>query len=281
MSRLLEPTKVTGAWRITLLLGALLLCVASCGSPERQDLRRGLELSRNREFKESLTYFDHAILRSPESRESVIAAKEGAKIAFFELKDFKKAAEYNQHVILSSRVPEERMAAQKQLANIDFDHLADYPGAVREINRLLTLDLNRAERISYRIRLAKAYYFQNNFAQAESEASDFLKGEKEDQDAIFQMILLKGNVALARKDMTKAAENLRELLKRYPERAVKENVAMSLAVAYEEMKDYKNAIAVLEEMRPFYTTPEYLDLRIKKLQEAQKNQPGAKGTKHK
>jgi tetratricopeptide (TPR) repeat protein len=263
------------------LLGLVVLAIAACSSPEQQDLQRGLDLAKNHEFKESLIYFNHAVLRSPESRESVVAAKEGAKIAFFELKDFRKAAEFNQHVILSSQVPEERMAAQMQLATIDFDHLADYPAAVREISRLLTLDLNHAERTAYRLRLAKAYYFQNNFLQAESEAGDFLKTEKEDQDAIFQMILLKGNVALAKKDMTRAAENLRELLRRFPERAVKENVAISLAVAYEEMKDYKNAIAVLEEMRAYNVTPEYIDLRIKKLQSAQKNQPGAQGTKHK
>ena len=112
--------------------------------------------------------------------------------------------------------------------------------------------------------------------QAESEVLAFLKQEK-DEDLVFQMMVLKGNIYLAEKNQQKAIEAFKEVLKNYPEKAVKENAAMTLAVAYEELKDYKNAIEVLEQIRKYHAMPEYIDLRIKKLLQDQKNQPGAKG----
>lgn len=261
-----------------LVMGNLLW---GCSPPERKDLRQGIDLEKKRQFVESMVLFDHAILRNPTSREAVLAAKEGAKVSFYELKDFKKAAEYNQHIVLASQLAEERMIAQKQLATIYFDHLADYSRAIAELSKVLNLDLSPADRAAYQMRLAKAYFFQNNFSQAESEANQFIRQESKDSAGVFEMYLLKGNVALAKKDMAHATEIFQETLKKFPERAVKENVAMTLAVAYEEMKDYKKAVAVLQEMRPYHPHPDYIDLRIRKLNEAQKNQPGANGIRRK
>jgi tetratricopeptide (TPR) repeat protein len=256
-----------------------LLCI-SCSPPEERDFSRGLELEQNKSYKDSLIAFEHAELRAPQSATALSAAKEGSKVALLELKDFKKAAAFDRFIVMNSASSEDRIVAQKQLASIYFEELNDYPRAIEELNKLLYVVSTQDEKDKIRIRLAKAYFYTNNFFQAESEAEDFLK-TKHDEDSIFQMMVLKGNIDVAQKKMDKAIEAFREILNRFPEKAVKENAAMTLAVAYEEMKDYKNAIDVLQKMRPYHAMPEYIDLRIKRLQTDQKNQPGAKGLKHK
>jgi tetratricopeptide (TPR) repeat protein len=265
---------------VTTVAALLLLLGSACSPPEERELSKGFSYEKSKDFKNAVTSFDRTLVRAPQSGAALVAAREGAKVALLELKDFKKAAEFNRFIVLRAPQVDDRIAAQKQLAAIYFDQLADYPRAIEELNKLLYTVTTPDEKDKIRIRLAKAYFYTNNFFQAESEAIHFLQTEH-DEDSSFQMMVLKGNIYVAKKDMQKAIETFRYILDKYPEKAVKENAAMTLAVAYEEMKDYKNAIDVLEKMKPYHSMPEYIDLRIKKLLIDQKNQPGAKGTRRK
>ncbi len=262
--------------RFLLGLFVVVVCLCGCESQEEREFSRGLSFEKNKDFKSAISAFSRTILRNPQSPSAIAAAKEGAKIALLELKDFKKATEFYETIVIQSNDVTDRVTAQKQLATVYFDQLADYSNAIKELNKLLATNLDPKEKVQFRIKLAKAYYFSNNFLQAESEVKDFLKSEKDD-DATFQMMVLKGNIYLAKKDQQKAIEAFKDILNTFPERAVKENAAMTLAVAYEELKDYKNAVAVMEQMKKYHSMPEYIDLRIKKLLANQKNQPGAKG----
>ncbi len=261
-------------------MSAAAIFLSGCGSPEDREFERGLTAEKNKDFKAAINSFNRAILRNPQSPAAMASAKEGARVALLELKDFKKAAEFFEMIVVQSDDVSERITAQKQLASVYFDQLADYPRAIEELNKLLATTMEPQERSKFRIKLAKAYFFTNNFLQAESEVNDFLKGEK-DEDSAFQMMVLKGNIYLAKKDQTKSIEAFKSVLKLNPERAVKENAAMTLVVAYEELKDYKSAIAVLEQMKKYHAMPEYIDVRINKLMADQKNQPGAKGVHRK
>ena len=82
---------------------------------------------------------------------------------------------------------------------------------------------------------------------------------------------------VAQKNYARAAEIYKELLKNYFEKSLKENIPLLLAVCYEEIKDFQTAIKTLEILVGKYTPPEYIELRIKRLKERLKNQPGAKG----
>lgn len=63
----------------------------------------------------------------------------------------------------------------------------------------------------------------------------------------------------------------------FPERSAKENIGLTLSVCYEELKDFKSAIDLLEKIKSQHPMPEYIDIRIKRLQDRLKNQPGARG----
>lgn len=267
-----SPNKARGVVLAMLLLAAL----TGCGSSLEREYDNGVESAKKGQYTLALSSFDKVIARSPDSRLGLDAAREAARVAFFELKDFNRAAKYYEIIVLGSSDEAERLGAQKQITAVFFEHLSNYGRAIVEINKVLPLIRDPSERLKYKMDLARAYYYQNNFFQAEMEVDEFLRLSK-NEDLNFQMHLLKANIVLARKDLQRAAEILKEMIKANPKKAQKENVGLTLAVAYEEMKDYKKAIETLQEIRGDHAMPDYIDVRIKRLQERVKNQPGARG----
>jgi len=259
----------------TLLLSFALMFVG-CNPGVEREQQNALKAVRKGEYTLALSSFDKVLARSPDSQMGLEAAREAARVAFYEIKDFTKAAKYYEIVVINSPDPDERLAAQKQVAAVYFEHLSNYEKAIIEINKLLPLIRDPGERLRYKMDLARAYYYQNNFFQAEMEVDEFLRLSK-NEDLNFQMHLLKANIVLARKDLPRAAEILKELIKNNPKKAQKENVGLTLAVAYEEMKDFRKSIETLQAIRADHPMPDYIDIRIKRLQERLKNQPGARG----
>lgn len=260
---------------IKVILAAALIC-SGCHLKVKSDFQAAKKFSAAGENKKALLMLDQVLAQAEGTQIESEAAREAARIAFFELKDFKKSVEYYKKIVLSSTDAVERLNAQKQVAAVYFEHLADYPNAIIEINKILPLIRENSEKLKYKMDLARAYYYQNNFFQAEMEVDEFLIHSKNEEQN-FQMKLLKANIVLARKDLARAAEILKEMQKNNPERAKKENVGLTLAVAYEEMGEYKKAIETLEELRELQKNSDFIDLRIKRLQERLKNQPGARG----
>lgn len=227
-------------------------------------------------FRIAIVHLDKVIARNPNSEYGVKAAQTAARISFYDIQDFHKAAKYYQQLVVTSSSTEERLAAQKQIVSVYFDHLNDYPKAVVELNKLIVMLVDPKDRAEYKMKLARAYYYQNNFAQAENETSEFLHTQPP-ADQVFDMTLLMGNINLAKKDMVKAIEIFKRLMREYPERSAKENVGLTLSVCYEEQKDFKSAIEVLNQIRSTHPMPEYIDVRVQRLQGRMQNQPGAKG----
>lgn len=253
-----------------------LIVLSACSSPEEREFQSGVKAAEAGQFSVSLDHFKKAASRNPQSDIAQQAAREGARIAFFELKNYERSIEFYQHLVMYSTDPNERISAQKQIAASYFDHMSDYPKAVVEINRLLPMLQDPKEIAEYKMSIARAYYYQNNFSQAENEADEFLRKEQ-NQDQRFDMMMLKGNINLADKQLPKAIQVFREVMSKYPEKSKKENVALTLSICYEEMKDFKSAIEVLEEMKSYHPMPEYIDLRVSRMQEKMRNQPGARG----
>lgn len=258
----------------------IVVLIVACTTSDQYEYNKGLSRVEKNDFKGAILYFKQSLKKNPQSDFALQAARMGSKVSFFDLKDFPSAIEFHKFLIMYSADTNERLDSQKKISNIYFENLNDYNNSILEINRLIAMLKNKNEIIKERLSLAKAYFYLNNFIQAESESDWVINNTKED-DILFLVLVLKGNIHLAKKDINKASEIFQFILKKYPERAVRENVATTLAVSYEELKDYKNAIQVLEAIKPIHPMPEYIDLRIKRLQVSQKNQPGIKSTKKK
>lgn len=255
---------------------AVVFTNSGCGRPGERELSSARSMIKDKKFKDALDQLDRAILRSAENQIGVASAREAARVSFYEIKDFKRAVSYYKKLVLFSVDAAERMSSQKQIANIYFDQLTDYPNAVTELNRFIAMTSSNEDKVKAKMDLARAYYYQNNFIQAESEVEELIRAAS-NKDQKFDMMVLKGNIYLAKKDLQKASMVFKQLVMENPQKATRDNVAFTLAVAYEEMKDYKSAIEILESMKAFHPMPEYLDIRIKRLAERKKNQPGARG----
>lgn len=259
-----------------LLYTVIWIISLSCNSAEDKLLQVARSEAQKGHFRIAVSEFEKVLIRSPDSKEALIAAREAARLLFYEIQDFDRAIRYYRMLVLSSSDPVERLNSQKQIVSIYFDHLTDYPHAIVEINKMVVMLQSQKEKTEYKMKLARAYYYQNNFIQAENEVDEFLHDNQPDE-LKFDMLFLKGNINLAKKDLPKAIEIFRKIILDFPERAIKENVGLTLSVCLEEQRDYKGAVEVLEKMRSLYSTPEYIDIRIHRLQGRLKNMPGARG----
>lgn len=261
---------------IRAILVLLVLALTACSSQEEADFKLAQKSITQGHYRIALGYLDRVIKREASEKYPLEAAREAARISFFEIKDFNKAITYHKYIVLHSADEKERLESQKQIASIYFNNLQNYQMSIIEFSKLQQMPHTDLEAAQYKMNIARAQYYMNNFFQAESEIDSLLK-LKSDDNIRFSAQMLKGNILVAKKDFKTAATIFKELLEKYPEKSVQENVALTLAVCYEEDLDFKNAITVLEQLRGKYNPPEYIDLRIKRLQERMKNAPGAKG----
>lgn len=250
--------------------------LVACSSQESADFKQAQKSMAQEHYRIALGYFDRVIKRNASTKLPLEAAREAARISFFEIKDFNKAIQYHHFIVLNSPDEKERVESQKQIASIYFNNLQNYQQSIVEYSKLQQMPHTDLEAAQYKMNIARAQYYLNNFFQSESEIDSLLK-LKPDDNIRFSALMLKGNILIARKDFEKAADIFKDLIVRYPEKSQAENVALILAVCYEESADFQNAIGVLQEQRATYKPPEYIELRIKRLQERMKNAPGAKG----
>lgn len=250
--------------------------MSACSSQESADFKQAQKEITQGHFRIAMSHLDRVVKRNPPSKYAMEAAREAARISFFEIKDFGKAVYYYHFIVLNSLSEQERLEAQKQISSIYFNNLQNYQQSILEYSKLLQMPHTDQEATQYKINIARSYYYLNSFFQAESEIDALLK-LKADDNIRFSALMLKGNILVAKKDFVSAVDVFKGLIEKYPEKANQENVALTLAVCYEESFDFKSAVAVLEQQRATYRPAEYIELRIKRLQERMKNAPGAKG----
>ncbi|MNJ91063.1 Lipopolysaccharide assembly protein B [compost metagenome] len=259
-----------------LLIAIFILFTAACSSQEAADFKQAQKEINQKHYRIALSYLDRVILRNSSSEYTLEAAREAARISYFEIKDYNKSAQYHHFIVLNSKDQNERLESQKQIASIYFNNLQNYQQAIIEFSKLQQMPRTDMESAQYKLNIARAQYYLNNFFQSESEIDSLLK-LKSDPNTRFSALMLKGNILVGKKQYQEAADVFKKLIEDYPEKSIEENVALVLAVCYEENNDFKSAIKILEDHKEKYKPAEYIELRIKRLQERQRNAPGAKG----
>ncbi len=204
------------------------------------------------------------------------AAYAAAHIYQYDLKDFEKAVHRYRQVIQLSDKADIRRESQIKLASILFYDQQDFAGAVTEFSRLLALQHSNEEEIEWRSRIAKAYYYQGDYFQSKIEVDKTLKLPLT-EEALYQAQLLKANIAIGAREHDEAAKVLSQMIEKFPDRAKKDSLALMLAVAFEEQRNFDKAIETLERIRSFDSRKAFLDEKIKSLKERQGQQPGARG----
>ncbi len=261
--------------RTVLTLSFVLL--GACTNQQASELKNARKSAQSGDFRIALSLYEGIIKKNNEDEYTTIAAREAAKIAFFEVKNYQKALSFYRLLVLKSPDLNERVEAQRKIVEVYFEHFQDYPRAVQEISSILQLpsvDLPEKQRL--RMSLAKAYYYQNDFKQSQSEIAQLLKTNPP-AEIRFNAELLNANILIGKKEYSAASQLLTEMIEEMPNKAQDENLPLLLAVTLEENGQYDRAVKILRDYRDKYKTPEYIDLRINHILERQKNAPGARG----
>ncbi|MFP5518602.1 MAG: tetratricopeptide repeat protein [Bdellovibrionia bacterium] len=252
------------------------LSLCSCTSQEQRDYSSAQSETKKGHFRIALNHYEKVIKRNKSEELVVASLKEAARIAEFEIKDAKRAIEFYKQLVSKSPDHQERVFAQRQIADLTFNNLQNYEESVTELSKLISFLENNDDKNDTRLNLARSYFYLNNQYQALSEI-DYLLKQNITEELRFSALQLKGNIFLADKKFLEAISVFTELTEENPEKAFQEKIGLTLAVCYEEALDYKNAIKTLESYLDRYQPREYIELRIKRLLERQKNAPGARG----
>jgi tetratricopeptide (TPR) repeat protein len=234
---------------------------------ERHDFPTGLEI------------LQKIVARDPDGPEVLEISRQGAHVAHFEAKSYATAVDFYRHIIFRSQDPDERKSAEYFIAQIQFENLHDYNQAVMEYEKLLKLASTPNEIFRYRLNVAKSYLQMNNLDQALVEIDILLSTKGTSKEGIYEAQILKANTLIASKHLEEAASLLESVFKEDADKTHKASAGLSLAVCYEQLKNFNGAIQVLEDLRPLYPNPEFLKDRIERLKGRRENQPGAKGLK--
>jgi tetratricopeptide (TPR) repeat protein len=248
-------------------------------SSEKIEFERAQKSERAGKHEEALLHYKSVVERFKTSATAIKSAQEAARLDQFELKNYKEAIEMYRHVILYSPSERERIEAQRKIADIYFTNFTDYNQAVTEYNRLLELPGTAEETATYRLAIARSYFYLNNFYQSQVELDRIVKDNSKTKPLVFEALLLKANIFLTTKHLDDAIEVLKRLIVENPERAKAESIALVLEVCYEEQKNFAKAIEVLQSMPVTEGRRGFIANKIKALRERQSYLPGAKGLK--
>jgi hypothetical protein len=105
---------------------AFIFAIAACSSEEAADLKRAKAAIEKQHYRIGLGYLDQVVKRNGNAKVTLEAAREGARITFFETKDFNKAIYFHRFMVLKSTDQKERLESQKQIAEIYFNNLQKY-----------------------------------------------------------------------------------------------------------------------------------------------------------
>ncbi len=255
---------------------SFIFTIVGCSTQEEADFRSAEKEEKSQHYRIAVTYYQQVIQRKRNLDLAIQSARAAAKITQLELKDYRRAIYFYQQILILSHNQDELKNAQKQIALIYFDNLQDHINSVKELNKLLNQDDGSEEFNEFRLRLARANYHAGLYQQTLSEIEQVLKRSKE-TETIFNAQILISNIYVSQKKFEKAIQIYKDLLETMPEKSIQENVVVNLAVCYEEMLKFNDAIEVLKKYKILHKQPDYIELRIKRIIERQKNAPGAKG----
>lgn len=254
------------------VVGIAISCLAAASivfiprpSFEKRLLTSGKMNQENKNLKEAIDDYIRVVKYAPESNEALEAARAGAEISLYELKDYNVAIFFFRHIVRQSQRRAEVHWAQETLAETYYEKLTNYPQAIMEYQRLLEGGHTGPEYSGYRLKLAPSYYYMGNFDQAILEANDFLAKQPGDPLA-FDMYMLKANSLSAQKKTDEAMAIYKFVEAKFPNHPQVYEAKMSKSLVFEDRKDWEHAIQELTEIKDKYPQPDVIALKIKAIE---------------
>lgn len=251
--------------------------LTSCGfSTSSWELSKAEEAEEEKDYAKAIQYYYKFLRKKSDSQESIKPAQRIYHLASIHMIDTDLIEKSLKHIILRSTNQSVRMDSQYKLANHYFDRINDYESSINHFNKYIALSKKAAEKNVARLKIAKSYFYLNNFYQAQVEIKDILDNEPE-EDLKFDSKLLLASVLQSEKKYGPAVDQYKELLRDFPVRAEKDQIYMNLSLALEDNKEFKEAIEILLNFKAKHKNQNYINGKIKKIRFLMSQQPGARG----
>ena len=252
--------------------------LSGCGFGFGGDYSRALQADHAKDYNIAIKHYQRVMLRHPHSHRAMESARAAAQIAIYKLKHYHLALTFLKFLRAHATKNSQRIWAQRNIASIYYNELADYKQAATEYYRLLNLPMPQPDRYRYRFRVAKSDYFLNRFRQANAEL-DYLPLNRNrfkiNDNFAFKALVLRANIFLGLKKIDKGIDTFKEVMDRFPKKSRTDDIALNLAVCYEEENKFRHSIRVLQSIRATYPSPQFIDARIKRLKERLAEMPKA------
>jgi tetratricopeptide (TPR) repeat protein len=249
----------------------------ACGfSTPEWELKKAEKAEKENRYQEAIQFYYKYLRKNVDNQKSIEPALKIYQISSVNLPNPSLIEKSLKHIILRSDDEKQRMDAQFKLGNHYFDNVNDYESAIAQFNRFIALSKRKHDNNLARLKVAKSYFYLNNFYQAKVEIDDILSN-KPDSDLKFDTYILKASVLQSEKLYKEAAEVYEKLFEEFPAKSEKEQVYLNLAIVYQDNKDFNKAIETLKKYRDKHNNPEFIDEKIKAIRFTLSQQPGARG----
>lgn len=260
-------------WKLNRLVLPFLFLTA-CTPRAEKLYTSGLDLLSKGKYLEAVdTLEDSAALDTNKQRQAK-SLSEAARIVRLEVKDYPKALMLYRKLILEAEDALVRLQAQEAITEIYFENLQDYTLALKELLILEPLVTDPQKKELIKLRIAQCMQLTGAHSAALEFIEAALSGSKYEQK---NFLKLKAQIFLTLKKYDEALNTNFYLLEMDPTYFKNENLFIAQAMVYEEKQDYKLALEFLTKHQDQIDDKNYLELRIKRLQEQIINKPFSRG----
>jgi tetratricopeptide (TPR) repeat protein len=250
--------------------------ISGCTSNPNNSLSKAQGYYEQKKFLQALEVLDKELFDGKNSDSEESAARLALEIAENSLNDYNRALKYSNLLSYGSQKNSDQIKFLIKSSELLFDKLNRYYEAIPAIQKALFLVKDSESQTSLRLKLIRSFYFVGEYENALAEVSLALQ-EKPNDVSLFQILQLKGHIYQAQQNFEKATEVFVSLVDSHPKESLKENIHISLALNYEESFQIQRAIEVLKSIQDQHEVPEFIKLRIARLEKKISNSPGFRG----
>lgn len=255
-----------------LLLIISFLCACT---PRAENLyNNGLELLSRGKYLEAVEALEDSATLDTNKQRQYKSLSEAARVLRLEIKDYMKALSIYRKLILEAEDALVRLQAQESVTEIYFENLQDYSVALKELLVLEPLVTDPQKKEFIKLRIAQCMQLTGSHTASLEFIEAALGSSKYEQQ---NFLKLKAQIFLTLKKYDDALNTNFYLLEMDPTYFKNENLFISQAMVYEEKQEYKLALEFLTKHKDQIDDKNYLELRMKRLQEQIINKPFSRG----
>lgn len=262
----------------SLCISALVITITGCTASRESGLEKAQSEFRLKRYDQALKIVEEKVFDPAGGEPSEEAAKLGLDISENYLKDYTTALKFSRFLSFSSKNNEDQIFYLIKSCELLFDKLNRYSEAIPAIQRALFSIKDKDALMNLRIKLIRSFHFIGEYENALTEIKVALDSQPTSEQ-YFQIMQLNGHIHQARHEFDKATEIFLGLVNKYPKESLRDNIQMALAINYEESFQIDKAIQTLQSIEKEHEVPEFIRLRIERLQKKASNSPGFRGLK--